>query len=1222
MKRLSLALVLLCVGAVAVAGNQFVARNPVFSDLVKTSRQVQNVALADLFAFPDGMEPSSDLTREGSGVGVQFDFGGSVGALSLYQLAYNAQSQQTVASIYVEPNRAGSFSARVLLTYRGQTVESLLRIERHLAFAQDDRQDVCPGQTVTLDVLANDQFCQSSLRRQVALSLESVTQWPRHGTLALTQSASGTAAFSYASRADTPPYSSDTLAFCYQVAHLDTVESVCQRVVLSLHASAYATRVYGFQPAPGQFTNTPDWAMADPAQQQAHICGAEATGLCLGSFGGYVVLGFDQPIVDRPEHPYGVDFSIRGNAFSGTSYGVWSEPAAVQVMKDVNGDGLPNDGPWYELAGSDYWLSTTRRHVGVTYRNPGYNASHDVAYHTTGGQAGAVVPNPYHTQPYYPDPYAFGCPEDSLCLWGNAIRSTIDKRSTNYIMGYRSLAFGYADNHPSANADLTRPTNPYFADENGPVGDGFDLAWAVDSLGNHVDLDTVHFVRIYTAGMDNMGQLGEWSSEVLGVALTTPDPAYQPRDLYINYIGAPQLLLQRGEAVAFRGMAFRNGRPVEGQGHWWVADPVQDVISVDADGVVTGLSSGVARLCYQQTLLAPADTVDVQVCDVASLVVNQPSQGAQATLRVGEWLFVHVEDVFLTDETMNASKRNRYWYDAYDWRSSDPSVGTVADGLFRALRPGTTTVTATSRLKPQLSVSVTLTVLPLPTVRPLTDYLRVAHNAPAGRFTNGQLFTTGTDATVRLTSVEADHLSADVVSLVGNDLCYRFADRQYQSDSVTVGYSYKGQEGLCRYLIDYQPDVLESEATVARAADFGGQAIVSDGAFVYVATDSMVCRHHVQTRREVARAVLPARVERMAVSADKLLVSLASAPSSPADGVGAVHVLFKTDLSDFLPTAEQCAQAVGVLDTIVPAAEVSIAALSENTAPTEAGTQDFQSAVISEWTTAATLCRLLRNSFFADEQGNATLHLYPHFNPARCPFITSLETVTTATAERVDMRVLYTEPVDSDMVVILPFEAIDDAGLSVVRDYQLRLKPRIYRPVVNPDVLFVLNLGDDQPQALWTIDDIYTYPGTASEQVTLRFDYAIDHLSDPSMLHAEVGADGEGNASIVLTPTEQTVEGEYTVSVTQQVQHKTQSAWHKTFIHTFPVVVKPSHTPGHVARLTAAEGQTSGTLYDLGGRRVAIRQQTSPGLGRIVVGDKRKKTQRWKKVQEKNTISR
>ena len=63
----------------------------------------------------------------------------------------------------------------------------------------------------------------------------------------------------------------------------------------------------------------------------------------LGGFGGYIVVGFDHSIQASGGYG-GYDFSITGNQFSGSS-----EPGVVWVMPDENGNGEPDDGPWYEL---------------------------------------------------------------------------------------------------------------------------------------------------------------------------------------------------------------------------------------------------------------------------------------------------------------------------------------------------------------------------------------------------------------------------------------------------------------------------------------------------------------------------------------------------------------------------------------------------------------------------------------------------------------------------------------------------------------------------------------------------------------------------------------------------------------------------------------------------------------------------------------------------------
>ena len=93
--------------------------------------------------------------------------------------------------------------------------------------------------------------------------------------------------------------------------------------------------------------------------------------ISLGAWGGYVVAGFDHSVDNSGG---GVDLAIRGNPYS-----YQSEPGVVWVAQDENGDGEPND-TWYELAGSDYWLSTTKRNAQMTYYNPNYDKRYTVPW--------------------------------------------------------------------------------------------------------------------------------------------------------------------------------------------------------------------------------------------------------------------------------------------------------------------------------------------------------------------------------------------------------------------------------------------------------------------------------------------------------------------------------------------------------------------------------------------------------------------------------------------------------------------------------------------------------------------------------------------------------------------------------------------------------------------------------------------------------------------------
>ena len=144
---------------------------------------------------------------------------------------------------------------------------------------------------------------------------------------------------------------------------------------LSLGKSPYISTVYEFCPAPGQYVNdAPEYQPGDSekdmlAKVEENLVGEKQPGLIsLGAFGGYVVFGFDHPVVNVPGD---YDFKIYGNAFdsASASSGGASEPGIVMVMRDDNENGLPDD-TWYELAGSEHSNESTIRNYSITYYRP------------------------------------------------------------------------------------------------------------------------------------------------------------------------------------------------------------------------------------------------------------------------------------------------------------------------------------------------------------------------------------------------------------------------------------------------------------------------------------------------------------------------------------------------------------------------------------------------------------------------------------------------------------------------------------------------------------------------------------------------------------------------------------------------------------------------------------------------------------------------------------
>ena len=110
-----------------------------------------------------------------------------------------------------------------------------------------------------------------------------------------------------------------------ETVYLDDMKKLLLLVIaavaaLSVNAenSPYIARVYDYLPAPGQFVNTmpaykPGYTQDSiNALVEVSLCGAANGGtISLGSFGGYIVFGFDHPVINK--HDY--DVRIYGNAF-------------------------------------------------------------------------------------------------------------------------------------------------------------------------------------------------------------------------------------------------------------------------------------------------------------------------------------------------------------------------------------------------------------------------------------------------------------------------------------------------------------------------------------------------------------------------------------------------------------------------------------------------------------------------------------------------------------------------------------------------------------------------------------------------------------------------------------------------------------------------------------------------------------------------------------------
>lgn len=342
-----------------------------------------------------------------------------------------------------------------------------------------------------------------------------------------------------------------------------------------------ANRLFDYSPAPGQFINNP--AIGTP-EAASKILTTDNNLVSLGAWGGTIILGFEKPVKNHPGNPYGIDFTIFGNAFSGSS-----EPGIVWVMNDENGNGLPDD-TWYQIAGSSYFHPKTIHNNRLSWcRQPDGSA----IWKDSQGKSGALIKNEFHLQPYYPDSQVFkNYPQDSVSFTGTHLVHPSFILNGQIVLP--SLAFGYADNQPVARGvSPTIPDNPYTPGiREGAGGDPIDISWAVDPLGNYVDLDEIHFVKIVTGALSDLGVLGEISTEIGSVVASEPSGISGPINLMVIHPHAPSIFV--GDSLLLYADFFIRGRR---QNTTFVFENSDRVIAgISPSGIIKAIDGGRIRV--------------------------------------------------------------------------------------------------------------------------------------------------------------------------------------------------------------------------------------------------------------------------------------------------------------------------------------------------------------------------------------------------------------------------------------------------------------------------------------------------------------------------------------------------------------------------------------------------------------------------------------------------
>jgi len=300
----------------------------------------------------------------------------------------------------------------------------------------------------------------------------------------------------------------------FQFNHVSKLYIISVLIFLSGRLEAqFVSKVLDYLPAPGQHTN---FDFIGTPSAASSLVGTNKGMVSLGAYGGSITVYFAQGIQNDLANPYGVDFTIYGNPTL-----TWSEPGIIQVMKDENHNGIPDE-TWCEIAGSEHFWNTTASSYEVTYQNNGQTQASDIPWSDNMGSSGIIPENSFHQQPYYPKADLFpNIATDKYVLKGTKINGLIDLSNPGEVISYHK-AFGYADNTPVKSLTEKLPDNPYTSVIEGSGGDAIDISWAVDQDKKYVNLDEIHFVRIYTGMNALAGWLGEISTEITGIRDVEP----------------------------------------------------------------------------------------------------------------------------------------------------------------------------------------------------------------------------------------------------------------------------------------------------------------------------------------------------------------------------------------------------------------------------------------------------------------------------------------------------------------------------------------------------------------------------------------------------------------------------------------------------------------------------------------------------------------------------
>lgn len=258
--------------------------------------------------------------------------------------------------------------------------------------------------------------------------------------------------------------------------------------------SPYITKVFDYQYGPGQHA-----ALISSNWKGNDFIGQPWIGTklytSLGGWGGYIIAGFDHTVKNSD----GADFAIF------TQPGPASEPAVVFVMNDANNDGIPNDGEWAEIKGSEYNHPETIHDYQVTYYKPASNGN--VTWKDNKGNSGELIPV-FDSSSWWWSGYGS---KTEVVFNGVKLPNAYKNISTqadseNWVVCSGMFTYGYAECYNNLDYNNSLKANV------------LDISNAVDKAGNKVNLSEISFIKVQSGVFQIAGWLNEISTEISGAA--------------------------------------------------------------------------------------------------------------------------------------------------------------------------------------------------------------------------------------------------------------------------------------------------------------------------------------------------------------------------------------------------------------------------------------------------------------------------------------------------------------------------------------------------------------------------------------------------------------------------------------------------------------------------------------------------------------------------------